>query len=76
MSAESQFMRFPEEVRVEAPVQAGLFSVEHGLGAAPRLVLIRMTSGGLIWQAKAHDDKYLYLESSGEGISCVAECWR
>jgi hypothetical protein len=55
---------------------AGNFTVAHGLGALPGLVLLQMTSGGEIWfQSARYDGTYLYLTASAAGLTCTASLW-
>jgi hypothetical protein len=59
-----------------APSAAGNFTVAHGLGKAPTLVIVRMKSGGAIWlQSPASDATNLYLAASDGGVTGVAEIW-
>jgi hypothetical protein len=53
-----------------APSSAGNFTVAHGFGGTPALVLIEMTSGGNIWfQSSRYDGTNLYLTASDAGIT-------
>lgn len=59
-----------------APGAPGNFTVPHGLGQIPTMVLINMTSGGNIWQqAVPYDATNLYLVASDGGITGDAEVW-
>lgn len=59
-----------------APGAPGNFTVAHGLGKVPTLVIIRMSSGGNIWlQATPYDATNLYLVASAAGITGEAEVW-
>lgn len=58
------------EITAAAP---GAFTVAHGLGAEPALVLLQMTSDGEIWfQVARYDANNLYLEASAAGVTCIA----
>lgn len=66
---------FPTEIAL-APGAPGTFTVAHGLGVIPRVVLIQMTSGGTIWfQSTRYDATNLYLVASDAGVTGVAEVW-
>jgi hypothetical protein len=60
-----------------APPVGGPFTMAHGLGVVPEVVVIRMTSGGAIWLQSpvGFDATNLYLVASDPGISGVAEIW-
>jgi hypothetical protein len=60
-----------------APGSPGNFTVAHGLGQTPTLVLIRMTSNGVIWlqSPTGYDATNLYLVASDASITGEAECW-
>jgi hypothetical protein len=61
-----------------SPGAPGNFTVAHGLGAVPALVIVRMSSGGKIWlqSPTGYDASNLYLTASEAGITGEAECWR
>jgi len=66
---------FPTEINL-APGADGNFSVAHGLGATPRLVLIQMTSGGAIWfQSTRYDATNINLVASDPSVTGKAEVW-
>jgi hypothetical protein len=53
-----------------APSAPGDFTVAHGLGGTPALVLIEMTSGGNIWfRGARYDGTNLYLTASDAGVT-------
>ena len=58
-----------------APSDPGAFAVPHGLGAVPSLILIRMSSGGVIYEASPADSTNLNLVASDGGITGTAEVW-
>ena len=59
-----------------SPGADGNFTVAHGLGRVPVLVLIQMTSGGGIWfQPAMYDAKNIYLVAAASEVSGVALCW-
>jgi hypothetical protein len=62
-----------------APGAGGNFSVPHGLGAIPKLIIVRMSSGGNIWLqiagAISADITNLFLTASDAGITGEAEVW-
>jgi len=59
-----------------APSAPGNFTVAHGLGKTPTLVIIRMSSGGSIWlQEPPYDASDLYLVASDAGVTGEAEVW-
>lgn len=65
----------PTEIAL-SPSSPGNFTIAHGLGAAPRLVLIQMTSGGAIWfQSTRYDATNIYLVASDAGVTGFAEAW-
>jgi hypothetical protein len=56
-----------------APGAGGNFSVAHGLGSTPGLVLIQMTSGGAIWfQTTRYDATNINLVASDAGLTGYA----
>lgn len=58
------------------PGSPGNFTVAHGLGRSPGLVLIRMTSSGEIWlQSVPWDATNIYLVASDGGVTADAEVW-
>lgn len=58
------------------PSVGGNFTVAHGLGNVPKVVMIRMTSGGAIWlQSTPYDAVNLYLVASDGGITGEADVW-
>ena len=69
-------LAFPTEISL-APSVPGDFTVAHGLGATPRLVLIQMTSAGFIWfqSPTRYDSTLLYLTASDGGLTGKAEAW-
>lgn len=60
-----------------SPSGPGNFTVAHGLGQTPSIVIVRMTSGGAIWlqTPTGFDSTNLYLTASDGGITGVAEIW-
>jgi hypothetical protein len=59
-----------------APSGPGNFTVAHGLSAAPKIVLIQMTSGGAIWlQPAGFDGTNIYATASAAGVTGVAICF-
>jgi hypothetical protein len=53
-----------------APSGPGDFTVAHGFGGTPALVLIQMTSGGNIWfRGARYDGTSLYLTASDGGVT-------
>ncbi len=59
-----------------APIYPGNFTVAHGLGKSPTLVIIRMSSGGAIWlDTPPYDATNLYLIASDAGVTGEAEVW-
>jgi hypothetical protein len=56
-------MRQPNTLTIALePSVPGNFTVAHGQTSTPALVLIQMTSGGLIWfQTPTHDETNIYL---------------
>ena len=65
----------PVEIAL-APSAPGNFTVAHGLGSTPKVVLIQMTSGGQIWfQTARYDSINLYLVASDAGLTGYAEMW-
>ena len=58
------------------PSSAGNFSVAHGLSGTPKLVIVRMTSAGAIWQqVPGADSTNLLLVASDAGVTGYAEVW-
>jgi hypothetical protein len=56
------------------PSEDGNFTVPHGLPSPPKLVIIRMTSGGAMWFQTPHfDSKNIYLVAAAPGVTGVAE---
>jgi hypothetical protein len=56
----------------------GKFAIPHGLSSTPKIVIIQMTSAGLIWwqDPVRFDEKNLYLVTSGaadDGVTGIAE---
>ena len=68
-------LAFPTEIAL-APSVFGDFTVAHGLGSTPRLVLIQMTSAGFIWfqSPTRYDATNLYLTAS-DACTGKAEAW-
>ena len=59
-----------------APIDPGPFSVPHGLGHIPCVVLLQITSNGEIWfQPARYDGTNIYLEASDAGVTGYAEIW-
>jgi hypothetical protein len=60
-----------------APGAPGNFSVAHGLGVIPKLVIVRMSSGGAIWlqSSVGGDATNLLLTASAGSITGEAEVW-
>ena len=59
-----------------APSLPGLFSVAHGLGTAPELVLVRMKSAGAIWlQIPPWDATFVYLVASAPSLLADLDIW-
>jgi hypothetical protein len=70
-------IKAPDAVVALAPSVQGNFSVAHGLGAAPALVILEMTSDGAIWKQNPESDATdLLLTSSSGGITGNARCWK
>jgi hypothetical protein len=60
-----------------APSAPGNFAVAHGLGAAPAILLVQMTSGGEIYaQTPFADATNLELTASDAGVTGFAELWQ
>jgi hypothetical protein len=60
-----------------APSAPGNFAVAHGLGAAPAVLLIQMTSSGEIFaQTPFADSTNLHLAASDSGLTGYAELWQ
>ena len=77
LTTHSTALAVPFEKIPLAPVAAGNFTIPHGLAHAPTAVVIRMTSGGLIWlQSPTHfDATNIYLVASDGGVTGEAEIW-
>ena len=60
-----------------APSSPGNFTIAHGLGAVPAIVVISMSSGGEIWlqNPTGFDQTNLYLTASDGGITGIAAVW-
>lgn len=67
---------FTTEINITSSAP-GDFTVAHGLGITPRLVLLQPTSGGAIWfqPALRYDETNLYLTASDAGVTAIAEAW-
>lgn len=60
-----------------APSGPGNFSVAHGLGTAPALVLVQMTGAGDIWQQDPNaDGTNVLLTASEAGVTGYAHCFK
>lgn len=60
-----------------SPSGPGNFTVAQPLGTTPKVVLIRMTSLGAIWEQSptAYDASNLYLTASHGPLTGYADCW-
>ena len=59
-----------------APSGPGAFSVAHGLGTSPELVLVRMKSAGAIWlQIPPWDATNVYLVASAPSLLADLDIW-
>ena len=54
----------------------GNFTVPHGLGATPKLVMVQMTSDGEVWfQPASYDATNIYLTASAAGLTGNFVIW-
>lgn len=57
-----------------APAAAGNFQLPHRIGTRPQVVVIEMTSAGVIWfQNPPYDSAYLYLVASDGPLTAKAK---
>jgi hypothetical protein len=73
----SAYLPTPTVVSVSATANPGNVSVAHGLGRTPILVILQMTSDGIIrFQSPTkYDSTNVYLSASDSGLTCDLLLW-
>jgi hypothetical protein len=73
----SAYLPTPTAVSVSSTANPGNLTVAHGLGRTPILVILQMTSDGIIrFQSPTkYDSTNVYLSASDSGLTCDLLLW-